>query len=178
MVFSLPSSLSVSFSRTADKPEPAARPAPQAEQPVSPAPPHAAAPAADDAGERRQHQRFMAQRQGEACFWIVLGEQRIALNDLSLKGFSLPAIPDYAVGTQFDFTLQRDGVPDTVRGRARVVNQLGQGDAVILGCSIVQFEGDDAGRLQEWLVTHVICSATVRITEKDAAAIVAGRPLI
>jgi hypothetical protein len=131
-----------------------------------------------DVSERRLHQRFVARRQDEACFWAMVGEQRIALNDLSVRGFSLPATPSYPIGARFGFTLQRDGVPDLIRGQAEVVNQIGNGTSANIGCRIVDFEGDGAERLQEWLVTHVICSATVRITEKDAAAIVAGRPLI
>lgn len=155
--------------------ESSAAPAPAAQPiPVPPPPP----PPEVDTGERRLHQRFVAQRQGEACFWALVGNHRVALNDLSITGFSLPLLPDYTVGTQFDFTLQRDGIPDAVRGQAQIVNQLGKDAAAKLGCRIIQFEGENAERLKEWLVTHVICSATVRITEKDAAAIVAGRPLI
>ncbi|GHU12300.1 hypothetical protein AGMMS50225_19920 [Betaproteobacteria bacterium] len=175
MSFSFPVSLSIPFSRSNQMSEAAAAAAQQAPA-VSPPPPPP--PPEVDAGERRLNQRFVAQRQGEACFWALVGNHRVALNDLSITGFSLPLLPDYPLGTQFDFTLQRDGIPDAVRGRAQIVNQLGKDASAKLGCRIIQFNGDDAERLKEWLVTHVICSATVRITEKDAAAIVAGRPLI
>lgn len=129
---------------------------------------------ADDGGERRVHQRFVARLHGEPCFWALVGQQRLPLNDLSLKGLSIPAQPNLPKGTQFDFTLQREGVPDAVRGRAEVTGVFGNA----AGCRIVGFEADDAERLQDWLVTHVIRSATVRITEKDAAAIVAGHSLV
>jgi hypothetical protein len=141
----------------------------------SPTPPP---PPVDDSGERRIHQRFVARRQGEACFWAHIGDARYARNDLSLKGFAVPATATLIRGMQFDFTLQRDGVPDAVRGRAEVVNQLGQGDAASAGCRIISFDDGGIERLQEWLVTHVICSATVRISEKDATAIVSGHSLV
>ncbi|MDR2688749.1 MAG: PilZ domain-containing protein [Azoarcus sp.] len=135
-------------------------------------------PLADDSGERRVHQRFVARRQGEACFWAHIGDARLALNDLSLKGFSVPATSNLVRGMQFDFTLRRDGVPDAIQGHGEVVNHLGQADAASAGCRIIGFDGDGAERLQEWLVTHVICSATVRISEKDAMAIVSGHSLV
>jgi len=42
----------------------------------------------------------------------------------------------------------------------------------------VTLQGDGVERLRDWLIAHVIMSATVRITEKDAAAIVNGPSLI
>ena len=38
--------------------------------------------------------------------------------------------------------------------------------------------GDGAERLRDWLIALVIMTASVRISEKDAAAIVAGPSLI
>ena len=128
----------------------------------------------DDGDERRIHQRFVARLHGEPCFWALIGPERLPLNDLSLKGLSLPAQSGFNKGAQFDFTLQREGVPDAVRGRAEVAGLFGG----FAGCRVLGFEGDGAERLQEWLVTHVIRSATVRITEKDASAIVAGHSLV
>ncbi|MDR1661760.1 MAG: PilZ domain-containing protein [Azoarcus sp.] len=134
--------------------------------------------AAGDASERRIHQRFLARLHGEPCFWALVEGERIALNDLSLKGFALPATSAFANGAQFNFTLLREGVPDAICGRAEVVGLFGNGEAASAGCRIIQFEGDGPERLQDWLVTHVILSATVRITEKEAAAIVAGHSLV
>jgi len=128
-----------------------------------------------DTSEHRMHQRFVARLHGEACFWALIFDQRLALNDLSLNGFSLPASPELVPGAQFDFALQREGVPDTVRGRAEVVSIFGD---EVAGCRIIQFEDDGEERLHDWLVIHVILCATVRISEKDAAAIVSGRSLI
>lgn len=140
-------------------------------------PENEAVPDASSADERRIHQRFVARLHGEPCFWAQIGEERLPLNDLSLKGFALPAPPALGPGTQFDFVLQRTGVPDTIRGRAEVASVFGK-DARSAGCRITRFEGDSEERLQDWLVTHVIRSATVRISEKDAAAIVSGHSLV
>ena len=130
-----------------------------------------------DASERRIHQRFVARLHGEPCFWALIGEERLALNDLSLMGFSLPASPALLPGAQFDFILQREGVPDTIQGCAVVTGVFGK-ESPSAGCRIIRFEGDSEERLQDWLVIHVILSATVRISEKDAAAIVSGRSLV
>jgi hypothetical protein len=134
-------------------------------------------PEADSSDERRIHQRFVAKLHGEPCFWALVGEERLPLNDLSLKGFALPAPPALILGAQFDFTLQRTGVPDTIQGSAEVTGIFGKG-ARSAGCRILRFEGDGEERLQDWLVTHVIRSATVRISEKDAVAIVSGHSLV
>jgi len=132
---------------------------------------------AGDSDERRVHQRFVARLHGEAYFWALIFNQRLALNDLSLKGFSLRASPRLAPGTQFDFVLQREGVPDVIRGRAEVASVFGN-QVSFAGCRIIRFEGDGEERLRDWLVIHVILNATVRISEKDAAAIVSGRSLV
>jgi hypothetical protein len=168
MSFSFPSFVSTSFSRQGSVGKVDALPEEKSAAP---------APSADDASERRIHQRFVARLHGEPCFWALVGDARLALNDLSLKGFSMIASPAFAKGARFHFTLQREGVPDAIRGRAEVTGLFGK-DEIFAGCRIVEFEGDDAERLHDWLVTHVIRSATVRITEKDASAIVAGHSLV
>jgi len=132
---------------------------------------------ADDLSERRIHQRFVARQHGKPCFWALICDQRLAINDLSLDGFALPASPMFVPGAQFDFILQREGVPDTIRGRAEVSSVFGN-DTPSAGCRIIRFEGDSEKRLQDWLVIHVMLCATVRISEKDAAAIVSGRSLV
>ena len=170
----------VSTTFSSNRPPPddaAARPdAPSA--PSVPAKPAKEPPPAGDMSERRIHQRFVARLHGEPCFWALLGEERMALDDLSLEGFALSATPALTRGRQFDFTLRREGVPDAIRGRAEVVSLFGKGETAAAGCRILHFEDDGPERLHDWLVTHVIRSATVRITEKDAAAIVAGRSLV
>jgi hypothetical protein len=130
-----------------------------------------------DPSERRIHQRFVTRMHGEPCFWALIGKEYLVLNDLSLKGFSLPVPSALYPGAQFDFVLQREGVPETVQGRAEVASVFGR-KVSFAGCRILQFEGDSEERLQDWLVIHVILSATVRISEKDAAAIVSGRSLV
>ena len=133
-------------------------------------------PVDDVAGERRSKQRFVARRRGEPCFWLALDGQRIALNDLSAEGFSYPSPTPRANAEVFDFVLQREGLPDEIRGRAETVNYLADGAQT--GCHFLSIEGDGQQRLRDWLIAHVIVSASVRITEKDAAAIVAGPSLV
>lgn len=132
-------------------------------------------PPAGDAAERRARQRFLGQRRGEACFWMTVGEARVPLVDISLEGFALPPVAG-ASAEGFDFVMQRSDVPDRIAGRAVVVG--GHGAARPLGCRFVDLPADDRQKLQDWLVAHVIMSATVRITEKDATAIVTGRSLV
>ena len=50
--------------------------------------------------------------------------------------------------------------------------------AGVLGCRFASLEGDGAMRLHDWLTIHVISTATVRISESEAAAIVSGPSLI
>lgn len=132
----------------------------------------------DPNAERRSRQRFVATRRGDTCFWAIVDDQRLALNDLSLEGFSLPASAKLSNGLAFDFVLQREGVPDEIRGRAEVVNQIDDGDSVKAGCRFASLEEGSSERLHDWLVAHVLVSATVRITEQDATAIVSGPSLI
>ncbi|ATE61375.1 PilZ domain-containing protein [Thauera sinica] len=126
--------------------------------------------------DRRVRQRFVARRHGRPCFWVLADSGRLALNDLSLEGFSAP-FPQPPHG-EFEVVLQREGVPDEIRGRATVVNQVPGPAGAAVGCRFSRLSAEDAERLQEWLVAHVIMSATVRITEKDALAIVQGRSLV
>ncbi|TAH47552.1 MAG: PilZ domain-containing protein [Betaproteobacteria bacterium] len=136
-----------------------------------------AAPAADPASaDRRVRQRFVARRHGQICFWALTAGQRIALNDLSLEGFS--AAFERPPQAEFEVVLQREGVPDEIGATAVVVNQVPGPTGPASGCRFVRLSQDNADRLQEWLVAHVIMSATVRITERDALLIVQGRSLV
>jgi len=134
--------------------------------------------AADDASERRARQRFVARRRGDICFWAQINGERRPLNDLSLEGFSLPVSHDLDSGTRFRFVLQREGVPDRIEGYAKVVNQVGEGSERKTGCRFVELDEEGVTRLKDWLVAHVLASATVRINERDAEAIVNGPSLI
>lgn len=126
--------------------------------------------------DRRVRQRFVARRHGRPCFWAQRGDERTALNDLSLEGFSAPfPLPPQG---EFEVVLRREGVPDEIRSLAVVVNQVSGPDGPASGCRFVGLSEDAAARLQEWLVAHVIMSATVRITERDALMIVQGRSLV
>lgn len=135
-------------------------------------------PIGNDSAERRTRQRFVARRRGAPCFWALLGDARIALNDLSMEGFALQCAMPPALGVEQAVVLQREGVPDEIRGRAVVVNHIARADGGVAGFRFVGLDGDGAERLQDWLVAHVIMNASVRISEKEATEIVLGRSLI
>lgn len=133
---------------------------------------------ATETAERRSRQRFVAKRRGEQCFWVIIDDQRHPLTDLSLAGFAVPASSALEAGRVFGFVLQRANVPDEIRGRARVVNQIQAAEGGQAGCL---FEGLDAAateRLEDWLAAHVLMTASVPINERDAASIVRGPSLI
>ncbi|MGQ5488516.1 PilZ domain-containing protein [Thauera sp. ZXT1-4] len=137
---------------------------------------HAPALAAMEGGERRRIQRFIASRRGVPYIWLRSGDQRTALRDISIEGFSIGADVPLGSGSVFEFVLEREGVPDRIRGRAEPMNcteSAGQ-----IGCRFVELEVRGAERLRDWLIALVIMNASVRISEKDAAAIVAGPSLI
>lgn len=126
--------------------------------------------------ERRGRQRFVAQRRGADCFWAVVDGRREPLCDLSLEGFGLGGTFD--VGRRIDVVLHRAAVPDEIRGTVRVANCFAGAAGAQSGCVFEHFEGDGRERLCDWLVAHVIASATVPITEQDAERIVCGPSLV
>jgi len=131
-----------------------------------------------DTVERRRRQRFLATRHGERCFWAMIDGRRVPLCDLSVEGFAMPSDSPPPADRSFEFVLVREGVPDEIRGRARVVNYLHGVSGGQAGCLFEQIEGDGRSRLVEWLTTHVLMSACVPISEQDADAIVSGPSLI
>jgi hypothetical protein len=66
--------------------------------------------------------------------------------------------------------------PTRIRGWAQSVNFIASVSQA--GCRFLALEGDGSDRLRDWLVALVIMNASVRISEKDAATIVAGPSLI
>lgn len=128
--------------------------------------------------ERRKRQRFIAQRDGATCFWLVMDGTKHPLNDLSLEGFGFPGTADAATSRDFDFELRLEGIPDKIRGVARVMNHVPGENGGQIGCRFISFAGDGQEDLKEWLTTHVIWSSSVRLSEKEAAAIVAGPSLV
>jgi hypothetical protein len=70
--------------------------------------------------------------------------------------------------------LQIDGVPDEIRGMAEGMNFVLGEEGGLFGCRFLSFEGEGATSLHDWLTVHVIATATIRISEKEAAAIVSG----
>lgn len=128
--------------------------------------------------ERRERQRFVARRRGEYCFWVAIGDERRPLTDLSLEGFGVVFSADEEAPQLFDFVLFRAGVPDEIRGRARVTNIIESAGRSHVGCLFERLAGPSLERLQDWLVAHVIATASVPITEQDAVRIVSGPSLI
>lgn len=128
--------------------------------------------------ERRQRQRFAALREGKPCIEIQIGDARGTLIDLSLDGFGLPAsLP--LPSAPFDFVLRLiDGFGDKVRGRAELVSLTGEGSQRQQGCRFIELDAAGAQTLKEWLVVIVICSASVRLSSREAEAIVQGPSLI
>lgn len=131
-----------------------------------------------DYRERRQRQRFLAKRGDSTFFWVALDGERIPLIDLSLEGFSISSTAVALSNEPFPFELRLEGIPDKIRGQAQQMNVV-PGDPVgQIGCRFVSLEGEGALRLHEWLTIHVIASASVRITAKEAEKIVEGPSLI
>lgn len=129
-------------------------------------------------GERRKRQRFVARRWGNVCFWVVIDGVRLPVNDLSLEGFSVPFGAPLIEPRQVSFELSLEGIPERVFGVAETMNfMVGEGGGQ-LGCRFMSFEGEGAIRLHDWLTVHVIATATVRISEREAAEIVSGPSLI
>ena len=131
-----------------------------------------------EAGERRKRQRFVARRWGSVCFWVVIDGERLPVNDLSLEGFSVPYGAPLIGPRQLAFELSLDGIPERIFGVAETMNFVLAEGGGQLGCRFLSFEGDGAIRLHDWLTVHVIATATVRISEKEAAEIVSGPSLI
>ena len=128
--------------------------------------------------ERRQRQRFLAKRSGATCFWVAYDGKRIPLIDLSLEGFSIAASQAPDSDAPFAFELRLEGIPDKIKGQAQHMNFVPGEPEGQIGCRFISLEGEGAMRLHEWLTIHVIASASVRITAKEAEKIVEGPSLI
>lgn len=131
-----------------------------------------------DYTERRKRQRFLAQHQGDTYFWVAVNGNRIALNDISLEGFSIASTTPATSTEPFPFELRLEGIPDKIRGVAQAMNFVPGEPQGQIGCRFVSMEGEGETRLREWLTVHVIRSASVRISAKEAEAIVSGPSLI
>lgn len=131
-----------------------------------------------ETAERRQYQRFVAKRGGDYCFWVELDKERFPLLDLSVQGFAIAPMVLPPIGAILAFTLYRNGVPDKITGRAEVRNHVDGEGRRHAGCLFVGMGAEEVSRLRDWLTAHVLMTATVRITEKDAERIVSGPPLI
>jgi hypothetical protein len=124
--------------------------------------------------ERRARQRFPAVRDGKPYVWLLLGDARWPLSDLSLDGFSVAQETPLKPGDTFEFALKLSDAPDKVKGVAEAMSTLGG----LTGCRFVSVEGEGEARVFEWLTVIVICAAKLRITAKEAESIVRGPSLI
>jgi len=120
----------------------------------------------------------VARRWGNVCFWVVIDGVRLPVNDLSLEGFSVPFGAPLIEPRQLCFELSLDGIPERIFGVAETMNFVVGESGGQLGCRFLSFEGEGAIRLHDWLTVHVIATATVRISEREAAEIVSGPSLI
>lgn len=127
--------------------------------------------------ERRKFQRFMATRRGDTCFWVVVDGERYPLIDLSLEGFCMPTAKNKGIGDVFDFELRLD-FGDRIGGKAIVANIVAGNRGEQLGCRFQNLGNERVTQLREWLTSHVIAQASVRISVAEAEKIVTGPSLV
>lgn len=128
--------------------------------------------------EQRRYQRFSALKDGKPCIDVCIGQIRVHVQDLSLDGFSV-ASDGVAPEQEFEFVMRLiDGFGDKIRGRARCMNASSTPTPRAYGFQFTELSADDARTLQEWLTVIVICAASVRLSPREAEAIVKGPSLI
>ncbi|MFT3736691.1 MAG: PilZ domain-containing protein [Rhodocyclaceae bacterium] len=127
--------------------------------------------------EKRARQRFIARRGDTPFFWLIVDGERIPLEDLSLEGFSVKAEGLLKGGEPFAFEMRIHDIPDKLRGEAQAINYIVGSPQGLCGCRFLSLT-PGVDRLTEWLTVHVIATATVRISVKDAEKIVSGPSLI
>lgn len=128
--------------------------------------------------EQRRYQRFRALKDDKPCIDVCIGQMRVHVLDLSLDGFSI-ASDDVAPEQEIEFVMRLiDGFGDKIRGRARCMNAGSMLNPPTYGFQFTELSADDARTLQEWLTVIVICAASVRLSAREAEAIVKGPSLI
>jgi hypothetical protein len=127
----------------------------------------------DSTEERRCAQRILTSQEGRPPFWLLVGQARLALCDLSLEGFAVPGALGLDEGRAFAFSIEWDGEAGSIHGEAEVVNALG-GASGQIGCRILALSEDGHERLHRWLAAHVAACAAVPISAEEAAEIVSG----
>lgn len=129
-------------------------------------------------GESRKQQRFVAKRRGKYCFWVEMEEQLHPLEDLSIGGFAMGGAAAPAAGTVLDFKLRRAADSDSIEGRAKVLNCFQTANGPRAGVLFEYLLGDGQERLDEWLVEHILSTASVPVTREDALEIIHGSSLV
>lgn len=128
--------------------------------------------------ERRKHQRFVARRWGEICFWMKLSGLRLPVHNLSLEGFSVPLAQPLPEGQRFEFHLEMVGESGEVVGEACPRNFFSTPDGCEQGCRIEALSDADRALLRTWLIRHVMATTTLPLSEEEAEQIVSGPSII
>ena len=129
-------------------------------------------------GESREQQRFITKRRGKYCFWVEMEEQLHPLEDLSIGGFAMGGAAAPEAGTVLDFKLRRAADSDSIEGRAKALNRFETAAGPRAGFIFEYLLGDGEERLDEWLIDHILSTASVQVSREDARSIVRGRSLV
>ncbi len=129
-------------------------------------------------GESRKQQRFITKRRGKYCFWVEMEEQLHPLEDLSIGGFAVGGEAAPEAGTVLEFKLRRAADSDSIEGRARVLNRFQTAAGSRAGALFESLAGDGKERLDEWLIDHILSTASVPVTREEARTIVHGHSLV
>ncbi|MBO4329649.1 MAG: PilZ domain-containing protein [Rhodocyclaceae bacterium] len=129
-------------------------------------------------GESRKQQRFITRRRGKYCFWVEMEGQLHPLEDLSIGGFAVGGEAAPEAGTELDFKLRRAADSDSIAGRAKVLNRFQTAAGPRAGVLFEALEGDGKERLDEWLIDHILSTASVPVSREDARSIVHGPSLV
>ena len=100
------------------------------------------------------------------------------LEDLSIGGFAVGGEAAPEAGTELDFKLRRAADSDSIAGRAKVLNRFQTAAGPRAGVLFEALEGDGKERLDEWLIDHILSTASVPVSREDARSIVHGPSLV
>ena len=128
--------------------------------------------------ERRTRQRIVTLQEGQPRFWLLRAGERAQLQDLSLEGFAVCVSTPPRSDEAFDFVIEHEGEPGTVKGRAQVVNFISRPGGGLAGCRFVELYEEGGTVLASWLAGHVIACSALPLREEDATRIVTGPSIV
>lgn len=128
--------------------------------------------------ERRGSQRIVTNLVGKPRFFLSWYGGRIALEDLSIEGFSMAMSTPPASERPFEFLIEREATQGGVSGQAQIVNFSCDFKGGLVGCKFVDLSEDGHLRIADWLADHVLDVAAVRVTADDAEDIVLGPSIV